>query len=58
MPIIELGCILLLGYSLLYKEYDLIMFSHPKEHYSGGFRVFILRLHTGANGALGHGIDA
>ena len=36
VPNIEYDYILLLGYSILYKEYDLTGFSHKKHHSTGG----------------------
>ena len=34
VPNIEQDSILLLGYSILYKEYNLTRFNHQEEHYS------------------------
>ena len=33
--IILLGDVLLLGYSIVYKKYNLTRFNHQKKHYSG-----------------------
>ena len=36
VPIIESDYILILGYSILYKEYNLTRFDHQKKRYSNG----------------------
>ena len=35
VPNIEYDFILLLGYSILYKDYNLTRFNHQKKHYPG-----------------------
>ena len=37
VPNIESDYILLLGYTILYKEYNLTRFNHQKKHYHGPF---------------------
>ena len=49
VPNIEYDCILLLGYSILYKEYYLTRFKHQQKHYS---ILAVTNLRTGHRLAL------